>query len=187
MNQNSTCGPMRSDCNVTLEQSYLAQMRIPQLPVFSGENQKADVSFEVWKFELNRLINSHILQAVRKSLSGRARDILLTISQTTSPTDVLNKLKGIYGNVSSKEVQQYYMESQREGETFADSSIRIENILRRATQGTEIGDKLQNERLCSKLWNGLEIPFLRTQVGTNMMFRRTSIFHGDRYALLSRI
>ena len=169
MNQNQTYGPMRSDCNVTLEQSYLAQMRIPQLPVFSGENQKADVSFEVWKFELNCLINesvypnSHILQAVRKSLRGRARDILLTISQTTSPTDILNKLEGIYGNVSSKEVlmQQFYMESQREDETVADYSIRIENLLRRATQGTEIDDNLQNERLCSKLWNGLRDPLLK--------------------------
>ena len=158
---------MRGDCNVTLEQSYLAQMRIPQLPEFSGENQKADVSFEVWKFEMNCLINesvypnSHMLQAVRKSLRGRARDILLTISQTTSPTDVLNKLDHIYGNVSSKAVQQYYIESQREGETVADLRIRIENLLRRATQGTEIDDKLQNERLCSKLWNDLRDRLLK--------------------------
>ena len=169
MNQNQTYGPIRSDCNVTLEQSYLAQMRIPQFPVFSGENQKADVIFEVWKFELNCLINesvnpnSHILQAVRKSLRGRARDMLLTISQTTSPSDVLNKLEGIYANVSSKEVlmQQFYMESRREDEIVADYSICIENLLRRATKGTEINDKLQNESLCSKLWNGLRDPLLK--------------------------
>ena len=81
----------------------------------------------------------------------------------TSATDVLNKLEGIYGNVSSKEVlmQQFYMESQREDETVADYSNRIENLLRRATQGTEIDDKLQNERLCSKLWNGLRDPLLK--------------------------
>ena len=78
--------------------------------IFSGENQKGDVSFEVWKFELNCLIresiypDSFILQAVRKSLKDKARDILLTLGKTASPTDMLIKLEGIYGNVSSSGV-----------------------------------------------------------------------------------
>ena len=69
---------------------------------FSGENQKGDVSFEVWKYELQCLIRDDfypealILQSVRKSLRGKARDILLTLPQTAKPPDILSKFEGIY-------------------------------------------------------------------------------------------
>lgn len=158
-----------SGYNNTLESSHLANMRVPQLPFFSGENQKGEVSFEVWKFELNCLIreciypNSLILQALRKSLKSKARDILLTLNETSTPSDVLLKLEGIYGNVSSNEVlmQQFYLERQKADESVADYSIRIENLLRRATQSRHIQDSIKNEMLCSKLWNGLKDPLLK--------------------------
>ena len=107
-----------------LSKSYkfpdMASMRVPQIPFFSGEDQKGDVSFKVWKFELNCLFregiypNSLILQAVRKSLRGKSRDNLLTLGENASPSDILNKLEGIYGICSSKEVllQQFYLVSQ---------------------------------------------------------------------------
>lgn len=152
-----------------LDPSVLASMRIPQLPPFSGENQKGDVSFEVWKYELHCLIrdavypNTLILLAVRRSLKGRARDILLTVGESATPSDILAKLEGIYGNVSSSEVllQQFYLESQKADETVADYSIRIENLLRRATQKRIISESIRNEMLCSKLWNGLKDPLLK--------------------------
>ena len=109
--------PNQNTFQSSFNTSYLARMRVPQLPFFSGEEQKGDVSFEVWKFELNCLIvypDSLILQAIRKSLRGKSRDILLTLGESASPFIILNKLEGIYGNVSSNEVllQQFYLESQ---------------------------------------------------------------------------
>ena len=149
--------------------SYLASMRVPQLPPFSGENQKGDVSFEVWKYELHCLIRDAfypealILQSIRKSLKGKARDILLTLAQTAKPPDILSKFEGIYGIVSSKEVllQQFYLETQKPDESVADYSIRIENLLRRATDRKQIEESSRHEMLCSKLWNGLRDPLLK--------------------------
>ena len=152
----------------SLNSSYLASMRLPQLPFFSGEDQKGDVSFEVWKFELCCLIrenypDSLILQSIRKNLRGKARETLLTLGETAKPSDILNKLEGIYGNVSTNEVllQQFYIECQRKDEAVADYSIRIENLLRRATRSRTISDEIRNEMLCSKLWNGLRDPLLK--------------------------
>ena len=146
-----------------------SSMRIPPLPPFSGENQKGDVSFEVWKYELLCIIsdaiypNALILQAIRRSLKGKAREILLTVDSTATPSDILSKLEGIYGIVSSRQIllQQFYLETQQEGESVADYSIRIENLLRRATVSTQLHESVRHEMLCSKLWNGLRDPLLK--------------------------
>ena len=158
-----------------LNSSYLASMRLPQLPFFSGEDQKGDASFEVWKFELSCLIkenypDSLILQSIRKNLRGTAREILLTLGETAKPLDIPNKLEGIYGNVSTSEVllQQFYIQSQGVDESVADYSIRIENLLRRAVRNRSITDTIRNEMLCSKLWNGLRDPLLTNLADTQM-------------------
>ena len=144
-------------------------MRVPQLPPFSGENQKGDVFFEVWKYELHCLIRDAfypealILQPVRKSLRGKARDILLTLPRTAKPPVILSKFEGMYGIVSSKEVllQQFYLETQQPDESVADYSIRIETLLRRATDKRQTEESSRYEMLCSKLWNGLRDPLLK--------------------------
>ena len=100
----------------------------------------------MWTFGLNCLIkasvypDSLILQAIRKSLRGISRDILLTRGESASPSIILNKLEGIYGNVSSNEVLllQFYLESQLENESIADYRVRIENLLRRATPSRKL-------------------------------------------------
>ena len=74
-----------------------------------------------------------------------------------------DKLEGIYGNVSTSEVllQQFYIEFQHKDESVADYSIRIENMLRKATRSRTISDEIRIEMLCSKLWNGLGDPLLK--------------------------
>ena len=153
-----------------LNNSLLASsVRVPQLPSFSGESQKRDVSFEVWKYELLCVINDAIypngliLQSVRRSLRGKARDILLTVDSTTTPSDILSKLEGVYDIVSSRQVplQQFYLETQGDDKSVADYSIRIENLLRRTTVSTQLHESVRHEMLCSKLWNGLRDPLLK--------------------------
>ena len=120
-------------------------MRVPQLPHFSGENQKGDVSFEVWKYEIPCVTgdaiypNALILQAVKRSLKGKSREILLKVDSTATISNILSKLEGIYGIVSSRQnlLQQFYLEAQHEDEFVADYSIRIDNLLRRATVSTQ--------------------------------------------------
>ena len=52
--------------------------------------------------------------------------------------------------------------------SVADYSIRIENLLRKATRSRIISDEIRNEMLCSKLWNGLGDPLLKTLAGILM-------------------
>ena len=49
---------------------------------------------------------------------------------TAAPSDILNKLEGIYGIVSSRQIllQQFYLEAQHDHESVADYSVRIENL-----------------------------------------------------------
>ena len=156
--------------NSILNNSLLASsMRVPQLPPFSGENQKGDVTFEVWKYELLCCIsdaiypNALILHAVRRSPRGRARETLLTVDSTATPSDILSKLDDIYGIMSSRQnlLLQFYLETQQADESVADYSIRIENLLRRTTVSTQLHVSVRHEMLCSKLWNGLRDPLLK--------------------------
>ena len=107
--------------------------------------------------------NALILQAVRRSLRGRARETLLTVDSTATPSDILSKLDDIYGIVSSRQnlLQQFYVETQQADEYVADYSIRIENLLRGATVSTQQHESVRHEMLCSKLWNGLRDPLLK--------------------------
>ena len=52
-----------------------------------------------------------------------------------APSDSLNILRGIYGIVSSIQIvlQQFYLVAQNDNGSVADYSVRIENLLRRAT------------------------------------------------------
>ena len=65
--------------------------------------------------------------------------------------------------MSSKEVllQQFFLETQQPEESVADYSIRIENLLRRATNKKQTEETTRHEMLCSKLWNGLRDPLLK--------------------------
>ena len=139
----------------------LAKVPIPKLPQFSGTDAKGEASYEVWKFEVVCLQkekiypDAHILQAIRRSLKGQARDILMTVGDNASSEDVLTKLNGIYGIVSSNEsiLQQFYLEQQRESENVAHYSIRLENMLQQTKD--YVPEKTKNEMLRSKLWSGL--------------------------------
>ena len=145
----------------------LAKVPVPKLPQFSGTDGKGEASYEVWRFEVMCLQkekiypDAHILQAIRQSLRGPARDILLTVGETATSAVILEKLNGIYGIVSSNEsiIQQFYLEQQKENENVAQYSIRIENMLQKTKD--YISPITKNEMLRSKLWNGLRVPQLR--------------------------
>ena len=145
----------------------LAKVPIPKLPQFSGTDAKGDTSYQVWKYEVTCLLkekiypDAHILQAIRRSLKGEARESLLSAGETASSEDVLKKLNGIYGTVASNEsiLQQFYLEKQREDENVAQYSIRLENMLQQIKD--YVPEQLKNEMLRSKLWSGLRDPQLK--------------------------
>lgn len=75
------------------------QYTVPKLPTFSGTDQpqKGEVKYEVWNFEVKCLENSgqhpeHILlQAVRNSLKGLARSMLVSVGDKASLEDIMKR------------------------------------------------------------------------------------------------
>ena len=145
----------------------LAKVPIPKLPQFSSTDAKGDASYHVWEYEVTCLMkekiypDAHILQAIRRSLKGEARESLLSAGETASSEDVLKKLNGIYGTVASNEsiLQQFYLEKQKEDENVAQYSIRLENMLQQIKD--YVPGQSKNEMLRSKLWSGLRDPQLK--------------------------
>ncbi|KAK3103445.1 hypothetical protein FSP39_019291 [Pinctada imbricata] len=97
-------------------ESYLhgmpATYSIPKLPTFSGNesSQKGEVTYDVWSFEVRCLKRTGqypehiILQALRNSLKGTARSMSVSLGEGASVNDVLTKLDGFYGTVSTCEI-----------------------------------------------------------------------------------
>ncbi|XP_071136372.1 paraneoplastic antigen-like protein 5 [Mytilus edulis] len=140
----------------------------PKIPVFSGE-EKSEVSFDVWKFEVKCIIqegnytDTILLQCIRGSLKGKARGLLLSLPDGATPTQIIEKLDGIYGNVFSSEalLQKFYMETQKQGQSVADYGIRLEDIAQKALEKGQINSQAKNDMLRSKLWSGLRDPLLK--------------------------
>ncbi|XP_052691447.1 uncharacterized protein LOC128169325 [Crassostrea angulata] len=92
-----------------------------KLPTFSGEQiQKGEVSFDVWSYEVRCLKTQYpesvILQSVRSSLKGTAREMLIPLGETATVDIILQKLDDFYGNVYTAEniMQSFYSDYQRE-------------------------------------------------------------------------
>ena len=137
---------------------------IPKLPLFSGsdEPQKGETTYEVWNFEVKCLQKSylpeHVLQAIRTSLKGTARSMLVPLGENASIDDILNKLDGFYGNVSSSEtlIQSFYSDYQKDSETIVAYGSRLEQTLSRAIRYGHIDLVAKDAMLRSKFWTGLK-------------------------------
>ncbi|XP_062621853.1 uncharacterized protein LOC134283423 [Saccostrea cucullata] len=137
----------------------------PKLPTFSGtdEPQKGEVRYEVWNFEVRCLLNSNqypehiLLQAIRNSLKGLARSMLVSVGDKASIQDILKKLDGFFGNVASGEtlMQSFYNDCQKEGESIIVFASRLEDTLSKAIKFGHIGNEAKDGMLRSKFWTGL--------------------------------
>ena len=60
----------------------LAKVPIPKLPQFSGNDAKGEASYEAVCLQKEKIYpDAHILQAIRRSLKGQARDILMRVGE----------------------------------------------------------------------------------------------------------
>lgn len=143
----------------------------PKLPTFSGneESQKGEVTYEVWSFEVRCLINSQVLpdavllQTIRNSLKGTARSLLISLGEVATVNQILDKLEGFYGNVSSSEtlMQEFYNDCQKENESIVAYGSRLESTLCKAIKQGQINITAKDTMLCSKFWTGLRSKSLR--------------------------
>lgn len=143
----------------------------PKLPFFSGseEPQKNETTYEVWSFEVKCLqkvedLQEHVLlQSIRNSLKGTARAMLVPLGEHASVQDILNKLDGFYGNVSTSEtlIQSFYNDFQKDTESIVSYSSRIEQTLSRAIRCGHADFAAKDAMLRSKFWTGLKSQQLK--------------------------
>ena len=140
----------------------------PRLLNFSGE-AKSETSFDVWKFEATCLLREHmypeliIVQCMRNSLRGYARNTLLTLPESASPIHSIDKLEGIYGNVYSNDtlLLSFYAEKQMNGQSVADYGMKLESILQKVYETGILNPEVRNDMLRAKFWSGIKDPELK--------------------------
>lgn len=120
-------------------------------------------TYEEWKLEIESIVstkiyNSEVLrQAVRNSITGSARKILLTINPMASTEEIINKLDNIYGNVRSGEsvISEFYQSTQKKSESISDWGIRLEGLLQSAIEKGQIMIGQREELLRNRFWRYL--------------------------------
>ena len=104
-----------------------------------------------------------LLHSIRTSLHGAARDLLIPLGEDPSVDEVLDKLDGFYGNVSTPEtiIQSFYSYFQKENESVATFGSRLEQTLSRAIRYGHMELSAKDSMLRSKFWTGLKSQQLR--------------------------
>ena len=122
------------------------------------------MEFEVKCLQNSATLPEHILlQSIRNSLKGVAREIVVSLGEGSTVSDIIEKLDGFYGNVSSSEtlVQSFYMDFQKETESIVQYGSRLEQTLARAIRYGHIDLVAKDTMLRSKFWTGLKSQQLR--------------------------
>jgi hypothetical protein len=157
--------PSQPACSAQSTQSFPVNTSLYQAPkvsFFSGESHKGDVSFEIWKAEVISLrsagySSASIMYAIRRSLKGRAADLVLSMGIHATLDMVLDKFQRIFGTVSTPELllEQYYSSRQLPNETVAEWACRLEEILHKLEERgcPVVGQSISMLR--SKFWSGL--------------------------------
>ena len=104
----------------------------PKLPLFSCE-EKSETSFDVWKLEVKCVLRkvkytgSSVLQAIRGFLKGKARSLLLSVSEHATAENIIDKLDGVHGNVYSSEalLEKFFKETQQTNRSVAEYGMKL--------------------------------------------------------------
>lgn len=147
--------------------------QVPKIPQFSGISTipKGEISYPEWRFEVNCLLNDHemsdsvILQAVRSSLRGTARKMLLPMGERASARQIINKLDALYGDTSSNEMlmQEFFNLSQNSDECVTEYGCRLELALQSAIENGYLAPEKRDCHLRHQLWHGLFSERLKDQ------------------------
>lgn len=147
--------------------------QVPKISTFSGDEspQRGETTYEGWRYEVRCLASDStlseelILQAIRKSLRGIARQTLIPLGPRATLSEILRKLDTFFGNVASNEVvlQQFYSATQKEGESVTAYGCRLEALLQLAINSGHVNSAARDDMLRSKFWTGLRCDKLKGQ------------------------
>ena len=106
--------------------SQYTPFSFPKITVFSGEEPrpKSESSFEKWTYEVRCLrkdkmySEATIGQAIRKSLKGQAKKVLLPMGSDATVDQIIQRLEGVFGNVATPMsiLQEFYTVYQKQDE-----------------------------------------------------------------------
>ena len=146
---------------------------VPKLPVFSGEEpvQKGEVSFKEWHFEVKCLQNddaissNSLMQSIRRSLRGSARQVLISLGEDASLIQILHKMGSMFACMADKNtvMQEFFNAHQRPDESVTAFACRLESILTNANDGGSITADAKNDMLRCKFWTSLHSDKLKSQ------------------------
>lgn len=163
----------------------------PKLSIsqFSGTEPKpkSESSFEEWKREIEsviatRLYKEHVIaQAIRHSLKGQAKKVLINLSPTATPTEIIARVEDIFGDLSSQQFiyTEFYTAEQKSDESIAEWGLRLEEILLLASNKRTIPERERNDMLKDKFWRSLYDQDIKNAT-------RNSFESGDSFEVLRR-
>ncbi len=182
--QHATSPPQNANIATSLPPPAFPQMPIPdhyhsasshsqplRLSQFSGDKEhKNEVSFQQWKFEVLALQRdptvdqTQLMHAIRRSLRGKAGELMVNMGQVYSIPDLLIKLDGMFGNILPWEVllERFYSARQHKGESIISWACRLEEMIGQIQEcdSTFTADT-RNGMLRTKFWSGLHSDNIR--------------------------
>ena len=149
-----------------------SNLKVPKIPSFSGDipTPKSEISFYEWRHEVRclrkdvSLSHSQVPQAMRSSLRGTARRLVVSLGESVTVDSVLKKLEVNFSEPTSKGVnmREFFNCSQRPDESVTSFGCRLESILDQAFEVSKFQGADRSEMLCERLWSGLRSESLRT-------------------------
>lgn len=145
---------------------------VPKIPFFSGEVPvpKKELSYYEWRHEIRCLrrdpsiTDSQMLQAIRSSLLGTPRKIVVSLGDSASIDDIFSKLDANFAEPSRKGVtmKEFFNTSQRHDETITAFGCRLESVLENVFEGGHLPRGAKNELMCERFWSGLNSDTLKS-------------------------
>ena len=135
----------------------------PRLPSFSGRREKSETGYDHWRSQFKSLLadssysDSQVLYAVHQSVKDTAGDVLLSMPDGSTSSDVLTRFDSYFGNVLPIDslTQNFHSSKQEANETVVSWSCRLQRMLDLMNKKDPMTRSTYDRLHRSKFWNGL--------------------------------
>ena len=104
-----------------------------------------------------------IAQAIRKSLRGQAKRILMPMGTSATVEMMLSRLENVFGNVASGQslLQEFYSANQKDQESAVAWGLQLEELLQKASEKGYVRAEDKEEMLRNQFWRSLRSERLK--------------------------
>jgi hypothetical protein len=137
----------------------------PRLSTFAG-TAKEGIAFDVFEYEVEcarqHYDEEEVLEALRRAVRGDAARILMRAGAEADLETVIDKLRTVYKAVAAEGVllSQFHTAEQKD-EGVAEWFCRLETLLSKIQESSQIPSAAAREMLRSRLWTGLKSKSLK--------------------------